>query len=67
MGLGHCLITDTELIEWLQSVARCDPKMDGQHVWWPLHWNINQTIRGPTLREALINAYNADKLRCQGT
>ena len=50
---------DAELIDFLQSVARCDPKMDGNHVWWPLNWNTCQTINGPTLREAIRAAIAA--------
>ena len=50
---------DAELIDFLQSVARCDPKMDGNHVWWPLNWNTCQTIKGPTLREAIRAAIAA--------
>lgn len=50
---------DAELIDFLQSVARCDPKMDGNHVWWPLHWNTCQAIKGPTLREAIRAAIAA--------
>ena len=50
---------DAELIDFLQSVARCDPKMDGNHVWWPLSWNTCQTIKGPTLREAIRAAIAA--------
>ncbi len=44
---------DAARLDWLQSVARCDPKMDGQHVWWPLNWNTCQACKGPTIRAAI--------------
>jgi hypothetical protein len=51
---------DAARLDWLQHEARCDPKMDGQHVWWPLSWNQCQRIKGPTIRDA-IDAAMAQK------
>jgi hypothetical protein len=50
---------DAERLDFLQGVARCDPKMDGNHVWWPLSWNTCQQIKGPNLREAIDAAIAA--------
>ena len=38
---------DAERMDWIQDHARCDPKMDGNHVWWPTSFNNN--VKGPTL------------------
>lgn len=35
----------------IERNARCDPKMDGQHVWWPT--NFSHRLIGPTLRDAI--------------
>lgn len=44
---------DAERLDYLQKHARCDPKMDGNHVWWPTTFNQAQNLRGGTLREAI--------------
>ncbi len=44
---------DAERLYYLQKHARCDPKMDGKHVWWPTTFNQAQNLRGETLREAI--------------
>lgn len=44
---------DAERLDYLQKHARCDPKMDGNHVWWPTTFNQAQNLRGETLREAI--------------
>ena len=44
---------DAERLDYLQKHARCDPKMDGKHVWWPTTFNQAQNLRGETLREAI--------------
>jgi hypothetical protein len=53
---------DTRRLDWLQSVARCDPKMDGNHVWWPLSFNVCSNLKGPNLRAA-IDAAQAEGRR----
>lgn len=42
---------DAERLDYLQAFARCDPKMDGEHVWWSIH--PRPTLRGNTLRAAI--------------
>ena len=44
---------DAERLDWLQSMSRCDPKMDGQHMWWPLSWSLNHRCKGPAIRDAI--------------
>ena len=44
---------DAKRLDYLQKHARCDPKMDGNHVWWPTTFNQAQNLRGGTLREAI--------------
>jgi uncharacterized Zn finger protein (UPF0148 family) len=50
---------DAERLDFIASNARRDPKMDGQHVWWPT--TFNAALRGPTLREAIDAAIAATK------
>ena len=38
-------------LDYIASNARCDPKMDGQHVWWPT--SFNHRLTGPSLRAAI--------------
>lgn len=38
-------------IDYIQENARSDPRMDGQHVWWPT--SFNHRLIGPNLREAI--------------
>ena len=45
---------DSERIDYIESNARCDPKMDGKHVWWPT--SFNHRLIGPNLREAIDEA-----------
>ena len=50
----HCvgqLHKDAERLDYIAGNARCDPKMDGQHVWWPT--SFNHRLTGPTLRDAI--------------
>lgn len=42
---------DAERLDHISINCRCDPKMDGNHVWWPTTWNNRLT--GPTLRLAI--------------
>lgn len=50
------LVRDAERLDYLQKNARCDPKMDGKHVWWPMTFNQAQKLKGATLREAIDTA-----------
>lgn len=52
-------ISDSERLDYIQHNARCDPKMDGQHVWWPT--NFNHRLIGPTLRDAIDNAIKSQQ------
>ena len=47
------LLKDSKRLNYLQKYARCDPKMDGKHMWWPTTFNQAQNLRGETLREAI--------------
>jgi hypothetical protein len=51
-------ITDTDRINFIEKRARCDPKMDGHHVWWPT--TFNNALRGCNLREAIDAALEAE-------
>ena len=44
---------DADRLDYISSNARCDPKMDGQHVWWPTSFSFNHRLTGPTLRDAI--------------
>lgn len=44
---------DSIRLDWIQKSARCDPKMDGQHVWWPT--TFNNRLIGSTIRDAIDN------------
>ena len=50
---------DAQRLDFIEKSARCDPKMDGQHVWWPT--SLNKAIKGPTLRAAIDAAMRKDK------
>lgn len=50
---------DGERLDHIQKHARCDPKMDGQHVWWPT--NFKHALTGNTLRDAIDRAIEAAK------
>lgn len=47
----EALRADAERLDFIASHARCDPKLDGQHVWWPT--SFNHRLTGPTLRAAI--------------
>ena len=49
----EALVRDAERVDYLQTIARCDPKMDGKHVWWPTTFSQAQKLKGATLREAI--------------
>jgi hypothetical protein len=42
---------DAKRLDFIEKNARCDPKMDGQHVWWPT--TFNDRLAGSTLRAAI--------------
>ena len=42
---------DAQRLDFIEKSARRDPKMDGQHVWWPT--SLNKAIKGLTLRAAI--------------
>jgi len=42
---------DAARLDHIEGNARCDPKMDGQSVWWPT--SFNHRLTGPTLRAAI--------------
>lgn len=48
---------DAQRLDFIEESARCDPKMDGQHVWWPT--SLNKALKGPTLRAAIDAAIRA--------
>lgn len=50
---------DADRLDYIASNARCDPKMDGQHVWWPT--SFNHRLTGPTLRDAIDAAMAASR------
>lgn len=47
------LAADAARLDYLEKNARCDPKMDGNHVWWPTSFNQAQNLKGQTLRLAI--------------
>lgn len=53
------LRADAERLDHIEKHARCDPKMDGQHVWWPT--NFKNALRGPNLRGAIDHARTTHK------
>lgn len=44
-------LLDTARLDYIEQHARRDPKMDGNHVWWPT--TFNDRLTGPTLRAAI--------------
>jgi hypothetical protein len=50
---------DAARLDYIESNARCDPKMDGQNVWWPT--NFSHRLTGPTLRAAIDASIEAKK------
>lgn len=57
----QALSLDAGRLDYLQRHARSDPKMDGNHVWWPTSFNQAQNLKGPTLREAIDAAIDVGK------
>lgn len=50
---------DQARLDYIAGNARCDPKMDGQHVWWPT--SFNHRLLGPNLRAAIDAAMSQEK------
>lgn len=42
---------DTERLNYIEKNARYDPKIDGNHTWWPT--TFSKALRGRTLRAAI--------------
>lgn len=45
---------DAARLDYIEKHARYDPKMDGNHAWWPT--TFEHVLRGPTLRAAIDNS-----------
>lgn len=54
-------VKDAERLDYLQHNARCDPKMDGNHIWWPTSLNQARRLTGSSLRTAIDKAMIAAK------
>jgi hypothetical protein len=50
---------DAERLDYIEKNARYDPKIDGQHVYWPT--TLNKALRGPNLRAAIDAAMQEAK------
>lgn len=50
---------DAGRLDFIEKNARCDPKMCGNHVWWPT--TFRNALKGPTLREAIDAAMATPK------
>ncbi len=42
---------DAARLDFIEKRARYDPKLDGNHAWWPT--TFEHVLRGPTLRAAI--------------
>lgn len=52
------LRADAARLDHIEKHARYDPKMDGNHAWWPT--TFKHVLRGPTLRAAIDAAMGDD-------
>lgn len=50
---------DAARLDFIEKHARYDPKMDGNHAWWPT--TFEHVLRGPTLRAAIDAAMKEAK------
>lgn len=50
----EALEADAARMDWIEKNARTDPKMDGNHVFWPT--TLNKALRGANLRAAIDDA-----------
>lgn len=57
---NEALRKDAERLDHIEKNARCDPKMDGMHVWWPT--TFNHRLIGPNLRAAIDAAIGAEQM-----
>lgn len=48
---------DAGRLDYIEENARCEPKMDGHHVWWPT--TFSNQLKGPNLRAAIDAALAA--------
>lgn len=48
---------DAGRLDYIEENARCEPKMDGHHVWWPT--TFSNQLKGPNLRAAIDAAIAA--------
>ena len=48
---------DAGRLDYIEENARCEPKMDGHHVWWPT--TFSNQLKGPNLRAAIDAALTA--------
>ena len=53
------LRADAARLDHIEKHARYDPKMDGNHAWWPT--TFENVLRGPTLRAAIDAAMGEEK------
>ena len=44
-------LKDAERLDAIEKNCRTDPKMDGNHVYWPTTWE--HSLKGPNLRAAI--------------
>ena len=42
---------DAKRMDYIEQLARCDPKMDGNHVWWSIQ--PRPTLKGESFRKAI--------------
>lgn len=52
------LRADAARLDHIEKHARYDPKIDGNHAWWPT--TFENVLRGPTLRAAIDAAMKED-------
>jgi len=53
------LRADAARLDHIEKHARYDPKIDGNHAWWPT--TFENVLRGPTLRAAIDAAMGWEK------
>lgn len=53
------LRADAARLDHIEKHARYDPKIDGNHAWWPT--TFENVLRGPTLRAAIDAAMGGEK------
>ena len=58
-GENERLRADAARLDHIEKHARYDPKIDGNHAWWPT--TFENVLRGPTLRAAIDAAMGEEK------